>query len=59
MEHASIMGAVAIVLRCWDINSLQDFQQKPKKVITPNRDKAKFYGERFQKYMEWYNKTCD
>ncbi|MFY9175806.1 MAG: FGGY family carbohydrate kinase [Caldicoprobacterales bacterium] len=60
MEHASIMGAVAIVLKVLgQINSLQDFQQKPKKVITPNRDKAKFYGERFQKYMEWYNKTCD
>lgn len=60
MEHASIMGAVAIALKVLgQMSSLHDFKQKPKTVIKPNENKAKLYEERFEKYIEWYNKTCD
>jgi len=59
-KHASVMGAVAIALKVLgQINSLHDFEQEPKKIIKPNKYKAGFYKGRFQKYIKWYNKTCD
>ena len=60
LEHASIMGAVAIALKVLgEIDSLQDFKLKSKEIVTPNKEKAELYGNRFQKYKRWYNKTSD
>lgn len=60
LEHASIMGAAALALKSMgEISSVQDLEQKPKKVIAPDRDKTDFYNQRFHRYKTWYNKTLD
>ena len=58
LEHSSTMGAIAMALKVLgSMNSLQDFKLKPRETIVPNRDKAKFYEHRFQKYLEWYHRA--
>lgn len=58
LEHSSTMGAIAMALKVLgSMNSLQEFKLKPRETIVPNRDKAKFYEHRFQKYLEWYHRA--
>lgn len=57
-KDASLMGAIAIGLKITDnIKSLKDFNPEVGKIIKPKFKRKNFYDRRFNKYMEWYNKT--
>jgi len=57
IEHASILGAVALVLYSQgEIKNLQDFKPQIGKKIIPSKKNKEFYMRRFESYMEWYQK---
>lgn len=58
VKDASIMGAIAICLQTkGDIKKLIDFNPNDGEIIKPNLKKTKLYDNRFNAYMDWYNKT--
>ncbi|NMA94968.1 MAG: gluconokinase [Clostridiales bacterium] len=55
IEHASIIGAVALALDAMDeIESLEDFSPPMGEHVKPNPSMAEFYKARFGKYLETY-----
>lgn len=60
IEHASTMGAVAVALKAVGaIDTLEAFTPGGGKSIVPDESMARIYSKRFERYMEWYQKTAD
>jgi len=60
VEHASTMGAVAVALKATGaIKSLEEFNPSQGEKIVPNESMAQIYAKRFERYMEWYDKTSN
>jgi len=58
MEHASTMGAVALVMKAMGvIDTLDQFKPEDGKTITPDPTKKAWYLDRFHKYQDWYEKS--
>jgi gluconokinase len=54
------MGAVAVALKAIGaIKSLEEFNPSQGERIVPNESMAKVYAKRFERYMEWYDKTAN
>lgn len=57
MEHASIMGAVALVMKSMGIiDKLEQFKPDDGKIIYPNSAMKERYLDRFHIYRDWYEK---
>jgi len=58
IEHASVMGAVALTLKAvGGLKDLNDFEVPSGDRIVPDQSKADIYRKRFVRYKEWYERT--
>ncbi len=60
IEHASTMGAVVVALKAVGaIENMNEFQPEPGETIIPDEKLGKIYRARFERYMDWYQKTAN